>query len=82
MKKKAFAWVGMVLCAAGLQAAPQPNVVIVFLDDSGWADFHPFGNPPYETPNVQKLADEGCRFNRFFVPHPFPQRRRQRRQGG
>ena len=24
-----------------------PNVVVIFLDDSGWADFHPFGNPAY-----------------------------------
>ncbi|MCF7847421.1 MAG: sulfatase [Kiritimatiellales bacterium] len=45
-----------------------PNFVIVFLDDSGWADFKPFGNPPYDTPNVRKLASEGCRFNQFYVP--------------
>lgn len=46
----------------------QPNVVIIFLDDSGWADFKPFGNPEYLTPNVQQLAAEGCRFNNFYVP--------------
>ena len=45
-----------------------PNFVIIFLDDSGWADFKPFGSPPYDTPNVEKLAKEGCRFNRFYVP--------------
>jgi arylsulfatase A len=45
-----------------------PNFVIVFLDDSGWADFKPFGQPPYDTPNVKRLADEGCRFNQFYVP--------------
>ncbi len=45
-----------------------PNVVIIFLDDAGWADFSPFGNPGYPTPNVQHLADQGCRFNNFYVP--------------
>jgi len=45
-----------------------PNIVIVFLDDSGWADFSPFGSPEYPTPNVRRLADEGCRFNNFYVP--------------
>jgi arylsulfatase A-like enzyme len=45
-----------------------PNFVVIFLDDSGWADFKPFGEPPYETPNVKKLAKEGCRFNQFYVP--------------
>jgi len=45
-----------------------PNFVLIFLDDSGWADFHPFGNPAYKTPNVEQLASEGCRFNNFYVP--------------
>jgi len=45
-----------------------PNVVIIFLDDSGWGDFRPFGSPKYKTPNVEKLASEGCRFNNFYVP--------------
>ena len=46
----------------------QPNIVMVFLDDSGWADFRPFGDTPYPTPNVEQLAREGCRFNQFYVP--------------
>lgn len=51
-------------------ASPErpPNFVIIFLDDSGWSDFSPFGSPPYSTPQVERLADEGCRFNRFYVP--------------
>ena len=46
----------------------RPNFVIIFLDDSGWADFEPFGNPRYPTPNVRQLAEAGCRFNNFCVP--------------
>ncbi len=49
-------------------ASPPPNFVIIFLDDSGWADFRPFGKPSYATPNVEHLASEGCRFNNFYVP--------------
>jgi arylsulfatase A len=49
-------------------ASPQPNFVIVFLDDSGWSDFRPFGKTAYPTPNVERLAAEGCRFNNFYVP--------------
>jgi len=45
-----------------------PNFVLIFLDDSGWADFRPFGSPAYRTPNVEQLATEGCRFNNFYVP--------------
>lgn len=49
-------------------AESTPNFVIIFLDDSGWADFQPFGDNKYKTPHVQQLADEGCRFNNFYVP--------------
>ena len=40
----------------------KPNVVIIFLDDSGWADFEPFGERALETPNVSQLAAEGTAF--------------------
>ncbi len=53
---------------AAQEDARPPNFVIVFLDDSGWADFQPFGKPEYRTPNVERLAREGCRFNNFYVP--------------
>ena len=63
--------------AAGAMAWPSaaraadkrpPNFVVIFLDDSGWADFKPFGKPKYDTPNVRKLASEGCCFHNFHVP--------------
>lgn len=46
----------------------KPNIVVIFLDDSAWADFEPFGEHAYKTPNVEKLAAEGRRFNNFYVP--------------
>ena len=46
----------------------KPNVVIIFLDDSGWADFEPFGEPALETPQVMQLAAEGTAFHNFYVP--------------
>ncbi len=45
-----------------------PNVVIIFLDDSGWGDFAPFGTPAYPTPQVEKLAQGGCAYHNFYVP--------------
>jgi len=52
----------------GRNSKKPPNFVIIFLDDSGWSDFEPFGNPPYSTPNVAQLAKDGCRFENFYVP--------------
>ena len=50
------------------QTDDRPNVVIIFLDDAGFADFRPFAETRYPTPNVERLAEMGRRFNNFYVP--------------
>ncbi|WP_319480827.1 sulfatase [uncultured Draconibacterium sp.] len=55
-------------CSNNSQKPKQPNVVIIFLDDSGYSDFSPFGQTRIETPNVTKLAEEGIMFKNFYVP--------------
>ena len=51
-----------------VQSVQKPNIVIVFLDDSGYSDFNPFGQQDVPTPHVQQLADEGVSFTNFHVP--------------
>jgi len=46
----------------------KPNVVMVFIDDAGFADFKPFGETRYPTPNVSELAEEGRSYYNFYVP--------------
>lgn len=46
----------------------KPNIVLIMLDDAGFGDFAPFGNPRYPTPHIQKLANEGRSFYNFYVP--------------
>lgn len=46
----------------------KPNVVIIFLDDSGYGDFRPFSKEGLLTPHVQTLAEEGRVFTNFHVP--------------
>lgn len=46
----------------------KPNIVIIFLDDSGYSDFSPFGQQKVKTPNVQTLAEEGIVLKNFYVP--------------
>ncbi|NBB76277.1 MAG: sulfatase-like hydrolase/transferase [Bacteroidetes bacterium] len=45
-----------------------PNIVLIFLDDAGYADFNPYAETRYPTPNVQTLAEEGRKFMNFYVP--------------
>ena len=72
MNRRDFLRTAAIGGAASLQASQsgtqRPNIVIIFLDDSGYADFRPFGKTPYPTPNVEKLASEGCQFHQFYVP--------------
>ena len=43
-----------------------PNVVMIVLDDLGFADFGCYGST-IATPNVDRLAERGLRYNRFHV---------------
>jgi len=54
--------------AAAIEAADRlPNVVVIFIDDMGYADIGPFGAEGYETPNLDRLAREGRQFTDFYV---------------
>jgi len=43
-----------------------PNVVILLLDDTGFGHLSSFGGL-VETPNIDKLADDGLRYNNFHT---------------
>ncbi|MBV63401.1 MAG: arylsulfatase [Rickettsiales bacterium] len=52
---------------AYVEAQSNPNIVIIFTDDQGYADVGCFGAEGYETPNLDKMASEGMRFTAFYV---------------
>ncbi|MDG2224603.1 MAG: sulfatase-like hydrolase/transferase [Rubripirellula sp.] len=64
------AFLAINLAAMPVVAAERPNIVLVFIDDMGWGDFSCFGNEAAETPNIDRLAAEGIRFEQFYVNSP------------
>ena len=48
----------------------KPNIILVFIDDMGWADFSCFGNTDAQTPHIDKMASEGISFEQFYVNSP------------
>ena len=44
-----------------------PNIVVIFMDDMGYADIGPFGAEGYETPQFDRMAQEGRIFTDFYV---------------
>lgn len=57
------------------QAAPElsaatdarPNIVVILVDDLGWADLSCQGSDYHRTPNIDRLAAEGIRFTHGYA---------------
>ncbi|MDN3643225.1 sulfatase [Lutimonas halocynthiae] len=45
----------------------KPNVVIIFTDDQGYQDIGCYGSPDIETPNLDKMAQEGIKLTDFYA---------------
>ncbi len=56
--------------AAAAPATARPNVVLIVIDDFGWADLGCYGSKFYRTPNVDSLAATGMRFTQAYAACP------------
>ena len=61
-----MAMIAGVACLSCAKAQGNPNIVILVADDLGWADVGYRGSD-IETPNLDRLAQEGMRLERFYV---------------
>lgn len=52
------------------EVPPTPNVVIMFVDDLGYADIGSYGATAYPTPHLDRMAQGGVRFTSFYVSQP------------
>ena len=52
--------------AAEKTAKQPPNIVFILADDFGWADLACYGHPYARTPNLDRLAEQGTRFQQFY----------------
>lgn len=59
----ALAW----LSVASTPPPVPPNVLLILADDMGFGDYGAAGNPHLATPNLDRLAREGVRFQNFYV---------------
>ncbi|MGL5879285.1 MAG: sulfatase-like hydrolase/transferase, partial [Xenococcaceae cyanobacterium] len=48
----------------------RPNIVFILADDLGWGDLSIYGQPNYETPNLDNLARKGIRFTNAYSASP------------
>ncbi|MTI59860.1 MAG: Cerebroside-sulfatase [Firmicutes bacterium] len=48
----------------------RPNIVLINCDDLGYGDLGCYGSKKNDTPYIDKLAEEGLRFNDFYMASP------------
>lgn len=48
----------------------KPNILFILIDDMGWKDLSCFGSDFYETPRIDKLAEEGMLFTDAYAACP------------
>ena len=67
---KFLRWISFLFLAllyvTNANAAEQPNIVFIMLDDAGYGDFSCYGQKKFQTPNVDRLAAEGMKFTQHY----------------
>jgi len=68
--KRVAHWATAVLASIALaaQAAEQPNILLIYVDDLGYGDLSSYGHPVIETPNIDRLAAEGVKLTNYYAP--------------
>ncbi|MEM1227580.1 MAG: sulfatase-like hydrolase/transferase [Planctomycetota bacterium] len=51
---------------ATTSAKDRPNVILIMADDVSWECFGCYGGEDYQTPNIDRLASEGLRFEHCY----------------
>jgi arylsulfatase A-like enzyme len=59
-------WLWLGLTSAG-SAAEKPNIVFILTDNQGAWQLGCYGNPDFQTPNIDRMAREGVRFTNAFA---------------
>jgi arylsulfatase A-like enzyme len=60
----------LLLLPVAALAAPRPNVIFLMADDMGWGQTGYNGHPRLKTPNLDAMAANGLRFERFYAGNP------------
>ena len=65
-----FSLLGGLALAAPDQRAASPNVILIVIDDLGWADLGCYGSAFHKTPHLDALAKNGLRFTDAYAACP------------
>lgn len=63
-------WVGITAAGSRADIPPRPNIIHFMSDDHGWGHTGYDGHPVIKTPNLDAMAKNGLRLDRFYVACP------------
>lgn len=68
---QSVAILSLIACALSVlaqsQAQSPPNILLILTDDQGYHDVSYYGTKDIRTPNIDRLAKEGMRFDNFYA---------------
>lgn len=60
----------LVTCFFSCEKKEKPNIILIMTDDQGWGQTGYYNHPILETPNLDDMAKNGIRFDRFYASAP------------
>ncbi|MEO1011690.1 MAG: sulfatase-like hydrolase/transferase [Bacteroidota bacterium] len=60
----------VIILGSFMVRAQRPNIILVMTDDQGWGQTGYYGHPLLKTPNLDKMAKNGLRLDRFYAGAP------------
>ncbi|KAA5541122.1 sulfatase [Roseiconus nitratireducens] len=57
----------LIMLVGSVGSAAPPNVIFFIADDVSWNDFGCYGNQAARTPNIDRLAENGIRFDQAYL---------------
>lgn len=70
---KSYLLIGIIFFLIGCHSVSEkrkfdhPNIILIIADDMNWDDCGAYGHPTIKTPNIDKLAKDGMRFDHAYV---------------
>jgi len=70
MKRVLIIFLGLILILVTAAGREKPNVVFILADDLGWMDLSCMGSTLYESPNIDRIAENGVLFTNAYAANP------------
>lgn len=70
MRLVLFCGLAIASATMAVERLSRPNIVMVLTDDQGWGETGYYNHPRLKTPNLDAMAENGLRFDRFYAAAP------------